>query len=78
MAFRTTSLLALLALATISSANGLHLATKGLLQIHPSFTGPGITLYPAHHPDHNSSDLSHLSPQLSNELYYSQEGHRRK
>lgn len=68
-----------LALATTASAFGnLHSATDGLLQIHPSFAGDKITLFPALHPDHDRNDLSHLVPGYSRELYYSQEGHRRR
>ncbi|KAH8890636.1 hypothetical protein GQ53DRAFT_765831 [Thozetella sp. PMI_491] len=61
---------------SVVSHQGLHLATHGLLQIHPSFTGEGISLFPGLHPDHDLDDLEHLTPKLSNELYYSQEGHR--
>lgn len=56
--------------------DGLHLATDGLLQIHPSFTGNGVMLYPGLKPGHNTSDLRHLTPTSSNEMYYAQEGHR--
>jgi hypothetical protein len=78
MAFIPILYVTWLALATSVSSKGLHLATKGLLQIPPSFAGDGISLYPGHCPDHDADDLEHLIPQLSNELYYSQEGHRRK
>ncbi|KAJ4158394.1 uncharacterized protein LMH87_008921 [Akanthomyces muscarius] len=61
---------------TASSREGLHKATYGLLQVSPSFSGKGVSLYPAHHPDHDPYDLEHLTPKLENELYYSQEGHR--
>ena len=61
----------------VQAREGLHLATRGLIQIHPSFSGDGISLYPAHHPAHDPNDLEHLTPKLANELYYSQEGHRR-
>lgn len=75
-------LLLLLSLTAAAHANvlqrGIHLAHKGLLQVSPSFSSDGITLYPAHHPAHNADDLEHLTPKKANELYYSQEGHRRK
>lgn len=67
-----------LALAASVSGQNLHLATKGLLQIPPSFAGDGITMYPAHRPGHDTEDLGHLMPHLTKELYYSQEGHRRE
>jgi len=63
--------------ASVSAVN-LHLATKGLLQIPPSFSGDGITMYPAHRPGHDPEDFDHLKPHNSKELYYSQEGHRRE
>lgn len=63
---------------TASSRESLHKATYGLLQVSPSFSGEGVSLYPAHHPDHDPYDLEHLTPKLENELYYSQEGHRRE
>ena len=44
----------------------------------PSFAGDGISLHPGLHPDHDPNDLAHLVPSLSNELHWSQEGHRRK
>ncbi|KAH8896775.1 hypothetical protein GQ53DRAFT_760879 [Thozetella sp. PMI_491] len=55
---------------------GMHLATGGLLQIHPSFVGDGLTLFPGHAFGHDPTDLLHLTPELRKELYYSQEGHR--
>ncbi len=64
--------------ASATSREGLHKATYGLLQVSPSFSGKGISLYPAHHPDHDPHDLEHLTPTLENELYYTQEGHRRE
>lgn len=67
-----------LALVTSVSAHNLHLATKGLLQVPPSFAGNGITMYPGHRPGHDPEDLDHLKPHQAKELYYSQEGHRRK
>ncbi|MCJ1472677.1 hypothetical protein MMC13_001326 [Lambiella insularis] len=33
-------------------------------------------MYPALNPEHDSSDLNHLVPMTSKELYYSQEGHK--
>ncbi|KAL7911957.1 hypothetical protein GGI35DRAFT_492031 [Trichoderma velutinum] len=74
--FKLTLCTAWLALATIAAAKGLHLSTKGLLQIPPSFAGNGVFMYPGHHPDHDADDFVHLTPRGSNELYYSQEGHR--
>ena len=62
----------------VSAREGLHLAAHGLLQVSPSFSTDGISLYPAHRPGHNAADIAHLTPTRSNELYYSQEGHRRK
>ncbi|KAJ5918944.1 hypothetical protein N7454_010088 [Penicillium verhagenii] len=68
------------ALPTLVSAifgPGLHKGvTHRHLQIPPSFSGKGVTLYPAHHPDHNANDFAHLVPGTSRELYYSQEGLR--
>lgn len=78
MAFKSLLYAAWLALAGSVSAHNLHLGTKGLLQIAPSFSGDGITMYPAHRPGHDPEDLIHLKPQDSHELYYSQEGHRRE
>ncbi|MCJ1430981.1 hypothetical protein MMC27_000331 [Xylographa pallens] len=46
------------------------------LQIPPAFARPGVMLYPGLNPAHNSSDPSHLIPETSKELYYSQEGHK--
>ncbi|KAK2765124.1 hypothetical protein FQN54_008823 [Arachnomyces sp. PD_36] len=58
--------------------NGLQSASvDGLLQVAPSFVGDGITVLPALDPNHNPSDLSHLIPEVSRDLYFSQEGHRR-
>jgi hypothetical protein len=65
-------------LASAVSAFGRHAAHRGLLQMSPSFAHDGVNLYPALHPEHNTDDLSHLVPQNSKELYYSQEGHRRE
>lgn len=59
-----------------NAAAQLHLATQGLLQIPPSFVSKAITLFPAHHPEHDVEDLGHLIPQETKEIYYSQEGHR--
>lgn len=67
-----------LALAASVSGQNLHLGTKGLLQIPPSFAGDGMTLHPGHRPGHDPEDLFHLDPHHSKELYYSQEGHRRE
>lgn len=64
-------------LADNVSAFGRHEAQNGLLQMPPSFAHDGINLYPANHPDHNRDDMDHLVPELSKQLYYSQEGHRR-
>ncbi|KAH8896306.1 hypothetical protein GQ53DRAFT_819421 [Thozetella sp. PMI_491] len=55
---------------------GLHLATRGLLQIRPAFVGNGIVLSPAHSFGHDPTDHRHLTPEPLKELYYSQEGHR--
>lgn len=65
-------------LTIAASRQGLHLATHGLLQIHPSFSNKGVFLYPGHHPDHDSNDLEHLTPKVEQQLHYAQEGHRRK
>lgn len=78
MRFNSLFLTHLLALAGTVSAQGLHGAFEGLLQMSPSFGGDGISLFPAHHPDHDPLSLTHLIPDISKELYYSQEGHRRK
>lgn len=67
-----------LAFAAGVSASNLHLSTKGLLQIPPSFTGDGIAMYPGLRSDHDTEDLDHLRPHNFRELYYSQEGHRRE
>ena len=77
MGFEQVFYMAWLALlVTKFSSHNLHLAFDGLLQIPPSFSGDGITLYPAHYPAHDPYDLGHLVPRRSNQLYYSQEGHR--
>jgi hypothetical protein len=80
MMFKSSVLYVFTLVASVVSLKGLglHLATKGLIQVHPSFTGKGIKLFPAHRPGHNASDLEHLVPKLHDELYYSQEGHRRE
>lgn len=78
MALQSIVCVALLSLTSSVSSEALHLATRGILQVAPSFAGHGILLYPGHHPEHDADDLAHLTPQLSNVLYYSQEGHRRK
>ncbi|KAJ5772496.1 hypothetical protein N7520_003025 [Penicillium odoratum] len=62
--------------AIVSAFSGLHQAHHGLLQIPPSFAHDGVNMYPALHPNHDPSDLRHLIPEDSKELYYSQEGHR--
>jgi hypothetical protein len=64
--------------AIVSAFSGLHQAHHGLLQIPPSFAHDGVNMYPALHPNHDPSDLRHLIPEDSKELYYSQEGHRRE
>ena len=70
-------LLALVVLTALVEAR-LHLAFDGLLQIPPSFAKDGTWLYPAHHPDHNTFSIEHLTPSLNKDLYFTQEGHRRK
>lgn len=71
-------LLVVVAFAITTASARLHLAHHGLLQIHPSFRGDTIALYPSHHPDHDMEDMIHIQPQHEQLLYYSQEGHRRK
>jgi len=61
-----------------SQGIGLHLATRGLLQTHASLVGRGVTLYPAHAPEHETDDDEHLAPAQHHVLYYAQEGHRRR
>ncbi|KAI0388747.1 hypothetical protein F5Y17DRAFT_180805 [Xylariaceae sp. FL0594] len=65
-----------IALHAPSVQAGLHLAHRGLLQVHASFAGEGITLFPAHHPNHAIHSLDHVVPKTDHELYFSQEGHR--
>ncbi|KAJ5898999.1 hypothetical protein N7495_003743 [Penicillium taxi] len=62
--------------SAVSAFSGLHSARHGLLQVPPSFAHDEINMYPALHPDHNPHDYTHLIPEDSKELYYSQEGHR--
>ncbi|KAH8887403.1 hypothetical protein GQ53DRAFT_809091 [Thozetella sp. PMI_491] len=77
MVFRSALGVVLWALVSgVVGIEGLHLATEGLLQFHPSFVGDGITLLPGHAHDHVPTDLVHLTPEPRKELYYSQEGHR--
>lgn len=59
------------------SAFGRHAAQYGLFQMPPSFARDGVHMYPSLHPAHNASDLKHLEPDRTKQLYYSQEGHRR-
>ncbi|KAL4893398.1 hypothetical protein BDV59DRAFT_30344 [Aspergillus ambiguus] len=68
----------LVSLGGVTSAGRLHAAHHGLLQISPSFSGDGVSMYPALHPSHDAMDLNHLIPQLNGDLYFSQEGHRRE
>ncbi|OJJ66930.1 hypothetical protein ASPBRDRAFT_357224 [Aspergillus brasiliensis CBS 101740] len=72
----TDCLVSVACLASTASAFGHHAHRHGLLQLPRAFSREGIWLYPALHPDHDPDDLQHLDPQLSKELYYSQEGHR--
>ncbi|KAI1817053.1 hypothetical protein GGS20DRAFT_535201 [Poronia punctata] len=65
-----------LVLHAASVQAGLHLAHKGLLQYHASFAGKGVSLFPAHHPNHSIDSLDHIVPKINHELYFSQEGHR--
>ncbi|QMW34622.1 hypothetical protein G4B84_010088 [Aspergillus flavus NRRL3357] len=75
---RAIQFLAFLAcLSTVSAFSGRHAAHHGLLQIPPSFAYGDIHMYPALHPEHDPNYLRHLTPEDSQDLYYSQEGHRR-
>ncbi|QMW46691.1 hypothetical protein G4B11_010146 [Aspergillus flavus] len=75
---RAIQFLAFLAcLSTVSAFSGRHAAHHGLLQIPPSFAHDDIHMYPALHPEHDPNYLRHLTPEDSQDLYYSQEGHRR-
>jgi hypothetical protein len=67
-----------LAILSATNAIGLHGAFEGLLQVTPSFSGDGITLHPGLKPGHDPGLLDHLIPNITKNLYYSQEGHRRK
>ncbi|KAJ5259215.1 hypothetical protein N7478_012196 [Penicillium angulare] len=74
---RVTEAVALLAwFVTVSAFSGRHSAHEGLLQIPPSFSYDGVNMYPALHPEHNASDIGHLIPHGTKDLYFSQEGHR--
>ncbi|RMZ44711.1 sensor histidine kinase/response regulator [Aspergillus flavus] len=74
---RAIQFLAFLAcLSTVSAFSGRHAAHHGLLQIPPSFAHDDIHMYPALHPEHDPNYLRHLTPEDSQDLYYSQEGHR--
>ncbi|KAF7621975.1 hypothetical protein AFLA_008524 [Aspergillus flavus NRRL3357] len=74
---RAIQFLAFLAcLSTVSAFSGRHAAHHGLLQIPPSFAYGDIHMYPALHPEHDPNYLRHLTPEDSQDLYYSQEGHR--
>lgn len=72
------SLAFLACLSTVSASSGRHAAHNGLLQIPPSFAHDDIHMYPALHPEHDPVNLRHLTPEDSQDLYYSQEGHRRQ
>lgn len=72
------SLATLACLVGTTSAMGRHAAQHGLLQMPPAFAHDGINMYPALHPEHNATDLKHLVPENSKQMYFSQEGHRRQ